>query len=224
MAGDERVRHCTACDLNVYNFASMTAAEIRELLARTEGRVCGRLYQRADGTILTRDCPSGIQALRRRFSRWGSAAAAVLFGIATFSTGCATPRNQRVKLERATRAQGPLFTGFVHDGDGQALPGVTVRLRDQSRREFAAYTDANGRFALPDVPAGTYRVEVSLGILDPLVLKRMALDPAVVTSADITLTTVVTENIIVGAIEVHDTMTNGISTTFSSDFIEKMPR
>ena len=37
MAGDERVRHCTLCSLNVYNFAEMTRDEIRALLARTEG-------------------------------------------------------------------------------------------------------------------------------------------------------------------------------------------
>jgi hypothetical protein len=57
MAGDERVRHCTLCSLNVYNFAEMTREEVRELLARTEGRVCARLYRRAGGTVLTRDCP-----------------------------------------------------------------------------------------------------------------------------------------------------------------------
>jgi phosphopentomutase len=52
MAGDERVRHCTLCSLNVYNFAEMTRHEVRELLARTEGRVCARLYRRADGTVI----------------------------------------------------------------------------------------------------------------------------------------------------------------------------
>jgi len=52
--------------LNVYNFAEMTRDEVRDLLARTEGRVCARLYRRADGTVLTRDCPTGLRALRRR--------------------------------------------------------------------------------------------------------------------------------------------------------------
>src|SRR5215210_6176183 len=57
MSGDERRRHCTLCDLSVYNFAEMTGEEIRELLVRSEGRLCARLYRRADGTLLTRDCP-----------------------------------------------------------------------------------------------------------------------------------------------------------------------
>jgi hypothetical protein len=73
MAGDDRVRHCTLCSLNVYNFAEMTREEVRELLVRTEGRVCARLYRRADGTVITRDCPTGLRALRRRASRAGAA-------------------------------------------------------------------------------------------------------------------------------------------------------
>jgi len=73
MAGDERVRHCTLCSLNVYNFAEMTRDEIRDLLVRTEGRVCARLYRSADGTVLTRDCPRGLSELRRRASRIAAA-------------------------------------------------------------------------------------------------------------------------------------------------------
>jgi len=53
MRGDDRVRHCSACKRNVYNFSAMTEQEIRNLLAQREGRVCGRFYQRRDGTILT---------------------------------------------------------------------------------------------------------------------------------------------------------------------------
>ena len=57
MEGDDRVRHCSRCRLNVYNLSAMTEAEALRLLAETEGRRCIRLYRRADGTVLTRDCP-----------------------------------------------------------------------------------------------------------------------------------------------------------------------
>jgi hypothetical protein len=60
MTGDDRVRFCNACNLNVYNFASMTSKEVRSLI--TNGRVCGRLYRRVDGTLITRDCPVGLRA------------------------------------------------------------------------------------------------------------------------------------------------------------------
>src|SRR3954462_15303359 len=81
MAGDERVRHCTLCSLNVYNFAEMTRDEVRELLVRTEGRVCARLYQRADGTVLRRDCPTGLRAIQQRASRIAAAVIAALLSL-----------------------------------------------------------------------------------------------------------------------------------------------
>lgn len=64
MKGDERVRHCASCKLNVYNVRELTASEVEELVARSSGRVCMRLYRRWDGTVLTRDCPMGLQRAR----------------------------------------------------------------------------------------------------------------------------------------------------------------
>lgn len=59
MPGDDCVRRCSACRLNVYNLSGMTRGEAAELLHRTEGRLCVRFYRRKDGTVLTSDCPVG---------------------------------------------------------------------------------------------------------------------------------------------------------------------
>src|SRR5688572_25672377 len=64
MKGDDAVRHCSLCRLNVYNFSEMRESEVEKLLANSTGRVCGRLYRRQDGTIITKDCPRGVRALR----------------------------------------------------------------------------------------------------------------------------------------------------------------
>ena len=78
MTGNEQVRYCRECQLNVYNLAGMSRTEAEALLQNAEGRVCVRLFRRADGTVLTRDCPVGIQALhRRKISRLHRMAAAV---------------------------------------------------------------------------------------------------------------------------------------------------
>jgi len=69
MIGNERRRFCGQCDLNVYDLSEMTRHEAEQLIAQTEGRLCARFYRRADGTILTRDCPVGLQAVRRRLSK-----------------------------------------------------------------------------------------------------------------------------------------------------------
>src|SRR5262245_30686562 len=59
MKGDDRVRHCSVCRLNVYNLSGMTRREATDLISTVEGRLCVRFYRRKDGTILTRDCPKG---------------------------------------------------------------------------------------------------------------------------------------------------------------------
>lgn len=59
MVGDERVRHCSRCDKDVYNLSGMSADEISALLARRGERPCVRFFKRKDGTMLTADCPVG---------------------------------------------------------------------------------------------------------------------------------------------------------------------
>jgi hypothetical protein len=78
MSGDDRVRSCAQCRLNVYNLSAMTRPEAETLIAQKEGRACVRFYRRADGTVLTQDCPVGLAAVRRKLRRLAGAAAALL--------------------------------------------------------------------------------------------------------------------------------------------------
>jgi hypothetical protein len=66
MVGDEHARFCKQCEKNVYNLSSMTRAAAEALLIEKEGKLCVRYYQRADGTILTADCPEGVERRRRK--------------------------------------------------------------------------------------------------------------------------------------------------------------
>jgi hypothetical protein len=63
---DKRVRFCSKCNLNVYNLSGMSRREAEALVTKTEGRLCVRFYRRADGSILTRNCPVGLKAIKRR--------------------------------------------------------------------------------------------------------------------------------------------------------------
>ena len=66
MTGDERARFCSQCQKHVYNFSVMTPEAIAELVQAKEGKLCGRFYRRADGTMLTADCPVGLRWASRR--------------------------------------------------------------------------------------------------------------------------------------------------------------
>ncbi|MBX5481255.1 MAG: hypothetical protein IRZ16_05305 [Myxococcaceae bacterium] len=66
MSGDDRVRHCAKCRLNVFNFEGLSVAEVKALLTERQGRVCVRMLRRRDGTVITRDCPVGARKVRLR--------------------------------------------------------------------------------------------------------------------------------------------------------------
>jgi hypothetical protein len=56
----------------------MSANEAAELIRTKEGKFCGRFYRRADGRMLTADCPVGLERYGRRLKALCSTAAALL--------------------------------------------------------------------------------------------------------------------------------------------------
>jgi hypothetical protein len=80
----ERVRFCSQCNLNVYNLSDMSRQEAEALINKTEGRLCVRFYRKADGSILTQNCPVGLKAIKRRVA-W--VAQVVLGMILSFVSG-----------------------------------------------------------------------------------------------------------------------------------------
>jgi hypothetical protein len=91
MTGDDRARFCDRCEKKVYNLSGMTHAEARALVTQNEGKLCVRFYRRADGTMLTQDCPVGLAALRRPLYWLGGVAAAfVVAALGLAATGVFT--------------------------------------------------------------------------------------------------------------------------------------
>jgi len=84
MCGNERIRFCGECQLNVYNISEMSKAQAEQLIGQAEGRLCVRYYRRKDGSIITQNCPVGLRALKRRVSRIAAALSSLIF---TFLAG-----------------------------------------------------------------------------------------------------------------------------------------
>ena len=87
MVGDEFTRFCGQCEKNVYNLSMLTTEAAINLIREKEGNLCGRFYRRADGTMLTADCPVGVHHKLRRKRKLAVLAASV-FSLFGFS-GCA---------------------------------------------------------------------------------------------------------------------------------------
>jgi hypothetical protein len=66
MSGDERERVCAECKLSVFNLSELSRTEAEDLLSQSKpGGFCIKLFRRADGTILTKDCPTGLRLVAK---------------------------------------------------------------------------------------------------------------------------------------------------------------
>jgi hypothetical protein len=66
MIGDDEVRLCRLCNLHVFNLSAMNREEAAVLLAADSESLCVRYFRRADGTVITKDCPLGQATHKRR--------------------------------------------------------------------------------------------------------------------------------------------------------------
>jgi hypothetical protein len=170
MHGDNRVRFCDQCQLNVYNLSELSRVEAERLIAATEGRLCARFYRRADGTVLTKDCPVGLRALRKRVSR---RVAAVFATIAGFSglvvaqqpagadkTSCPSQIKTTRSKSSSTDMRG-VVSGNVYDPGGAAIPFAKVLLTNEETKEtWTRSVNEAGRFEIVGLTPGSYALSI----------------------------------------------------------------
>jgi hypothetical protein len=127
------------------------------------------------------------------------------------------------QIERVATPQPAVFTGVIRDMERNPLPGVTIDVEDEtSNRLLTAITDANGTFTIASLTDGLYRVQVRLEGLKPVSITHLQLNASEVTHVTVDLRMELGVTITVGAFAAPN---NGItsSTTFTQDFINKLP-
>ena len=158
MAGDDRVRHCAECNLNVYNFAAMCSTEVEELMSNREGRLCARLYQRHDGTLITTDCPIGFRVRIQRISRVAAMVlTAVNIGsnVAFAQTPSAQSPSQLVQIEKKETG----ITVKIHDYRGTGVGKVKISFKDAMGKKHNGTTDKDGNYNISGLEPGEYKLK-----------------------------------------------------------------
>ena len=160
MVGDERIRHCAECNLNVYNLSAMTERQVQALIAERSGqRLCTRFYRRADGTVLTQDCPWSFRAMKRKASRLGAAVFTALMSI-TVAMGKSKPRPATCECSQSQQKDSGIKLTVV-DQHGLVIPQAEITLASKSSKEMiAGVTGPAGEWSLPKVNAGQYVITV----------------------------------------------------------------
>ncbi len=161
MSGDDSVRHCAECNLNVYNLSEMSRREAEELIASREGRLCVRFFRRADGTILTRDCPVGFRIMVRKVSRFAGAALSAVMSVSFCVAQTGPNAGSQAKAQNGQNRTG--ISVLVIDPQGAVVSGVRVSVREEAtRKEIAGITRSEGSLQLSLPAAGSYRLEIKL--------------------------------------------------------------
>ena len=235
MTGDNRVRFCAHCQLNVYNISELSRIEAESLIASTEGRLCARMYRRADGTVLTKDCPVGLRALRMRVSK---RAAAVFAAIASLSGGAfgQQPTHKDGKTSctpqaRITRTIAPeraatTLSGIVVDQSSAVIPGATVTMTNADMKEMRkTSTDDEGRFQFDSLAAGNYSLKIEATGFKNLVTTNVVVENKQLLDMHLILEAA-GETVTVGLIAAEsliDPLSSSITFTISGDQIRRLP-
>jgi hypothetical protein len=234
MSGDDRMRFCEECSLHVYNISEMTASEAHALISGTEGRICARLYRRADGTVLTKDCPVGLKAFRRRVSRTAGAALTAVLSLCTIALGQSQKQEDKtctitgvtVKREAAKDKQATL-TGTVTDTTGAVITGTNVTLVNAETKEKVKTTSNDeGIFIFSNLPVGKYTVTIEAIGFSSSVLKDFEVKQDEVVKLDVALKVAATTmEVTVGMIVTSEpsTINQDGSRTYSGDMLRKLP-
>lgn len=233
MTGDERRRHCELCSLNVYNISELTKSEVERLIQTREGRLCIRMYRRADGTVLTRDCPVGLRAVRKRVAGFAGATLAAVLGLFTVSFGQKFDKDSidasKTKMV-ITKHQGleSELTGRIIDVNGALVPGVEIRLYKKDVK-FPIIMKANdeGVYLFKALQPGIYNIEVlkAFGFKAKKITgikvnenESYSLDVQLVISGDTILLGVVGEESPI------DMTSTSVTTTISGRMLDLIPR
>ena len=234
MKGDERARFCDLCSLHVYNIAELTASEAKSLIANTEGRICARIYRRSDGTVITKDCPVGLRAIRRRVARIGGAVFATVislcggaFGQKPKDEGC----RQQVKITR-TLSEGVIENGTIKgtivDASGALVAGADITLVDvKSNKSIEVKSADDGSFSISNVAPGVYQLLVKSVGFKNLELNDLKVSAKETSNLEAILLAAkpVTE-VLVGIVadtSLIDTSSSTIKTTINEKMIRSLP-
>jgi hypothetical protein len=161
MKGDDQVRFCSHCEKHVYNLSAMSRRDAETLLRETGASVCTRFYQRQDGTILTEDCPIGLQTRAAKVRQRLSFAVSSLLGFA--SAFGQSPQEMQSLVQLAQRGSLEI-SGVVTDPTEAVIPNARLELFDDKPDHVLAHTTTNGigQFQFKDVAPGRYYVHVEM--------------------------------------------------------------
>lgn len=167
MIGNDQVRFCEHCDLDVHNLSQLTRTQAERLVARSKGRLCVRYHHDPAGRPLTLPVGQKLHRIGRRVSRIAAGAFTATLSV-TSAVAQQSVNYQRDSSNPAVATQpttrSPMnssIAGTVKDQNGALIPGATVFVSNEELK-LALYTStsATGEFKIDSLQQGLYQIRI----------------------------------------------------------------
>lgn len=201
MVGNDVVRFCRHCNLNVHDLSLMTREEALALVRRSQGRLCLRFRRRADGTIETAPPFQKLHLIKRRASRIVAGAfgatLSLCASVAAQQSAPATDAPEAEVCERPlqeaasyTEDEGgsAALTGTLTDFNESVVPGVAVTLKnDATGNVMKTQTNEEGQYRFQFLAGGTYTLVIEATGFSTRTMTGLHVTPAVEQKLNFTL-------------------------------------
>jgi hypothetical protein len=158
LTNDDAVRFCGQCHKNVYDFSLLSSSQASLLLQQAscqEQSLCVQLYRRADGRVITGDCPAALKKIRAFGNALSRLTAGLLTMFVTSFNSALAQKNEEVRPAGQTnkpectqlrRPQAPLGGAVAPvNWEAMACSHIEIREKVEQLKELEKSRSENSR-------------------------------------------------------------------------------
>jgi hypothetical protein len=165
MVGNDQVRFCEHCSLDVHNLSAITRSQAERLVSSAKGRLCVQYHYDSAGRPLTLPARQKLHRIGRRVSRIAAGAftatLSVTSAVAQGSVGSQSSSSNPPTVTQSNPrwALGSSVVGTITDQNGAVIASATIAVSSENVNLFAS-TNFNGQFRIDGLQAGAYKIRV----------------------------------------------------------------
>ena len=154
MTGNDQIRFCEHCNLQVHNLSQMTRNQAQRLISRSNGRLCVRYHRDTEGHPRILPIPQKLHRIGRRTSQLAAGAFTATLSITSAVAESSQSRqSENFNGSNVTQSDqaglGSSIVGTIKDPNGAVIAGATVALwNQQSNLVLYTSSDSSGEFRI----------------------------------------------------------------------------
>jgi hypothetical protein len=171
MIGNDQIRFCSHCDLDVYNLSALTRKDAERLVAESKGQLCVRYVRNINGQIVTENSDRALGASPYfQAMMAGTLSAALASGSAILAQTLQSEPTAKTRIEVIphsltttpdTASATATIRGTVTDQTGAVVPEATITLlAKRGGQMIRASSNLEGHFHFASLLPGAYALKI----------------------------------------------------------------